>query len=387
MPPHATAPTPTPWSCLVSMPVSTMEEHTFDHDLFAMIDSPFPLLAEDGPAKKPATEAPMKGEKRKLQVREASRRCRLKQKEEVTYLRSRVAELEQLVRDRVMAPPTNSDTTAAEVLALRQQNQELTEALNRSQSQMVLIQALLNKSLVDTMQTIAAVPSATPKRASAKLPSVTTSQRQRLAAATDCAVAFLTSFQLPQATGTPVLSIQRAGSNWFGEIWSVGSELFVSMSKEWVDSPVLSQTVVDRIWERAAVSSFADGLYTLTRQEKLLEVDANTHLYHRVESVLEMKVLEHHAVRFRRAVAPTTVLVGSATVAVDDLSLPPAKYSLGREQLGLLVHSVPQTPTLASVQLVGSYDLVGVPPVEAATKLAKHVLQLAAVLETHLLLP
>ncbi|KDO30273.1 hypothetical protein SPRG_19822 [Saprolegnia parasitica CBS 223.65] len=383
MPPFATAPAQTPWSCMAA-PMTAMEEAAcdpLDHDdLFAMMDSSFPML-DEAPAKKPeeAAKPAMKGEKRKLQVREASRRCRLKQKEEVSYLRSRVAELEQLVRDQAMVPPPTTD--ALEVQSLRQQNKELTDALQRSQSQMVLIQALLNKTLVETMQSI--VPVTSPPSSPPASSIVSDAQRLRFASVVDCAFATLTHFTLPHAHGGPILSITHSANSWFGEIWSVGSELFVCMTKELPSTSLLrTNMVADRVWERSAAVSFANSAYTLLRQRKLFEVDANTHVYERLESVLEMKLLSQQSVKFRRAVSPTTVLIGTATVQPDETT----KYTPGKEQLGLLLHSVPDSPLLASVQLVGTYDVVGVPPAEVHARLSKHVLELAQTLEQQLLL-
>ncbi|EQC40519.1 hypothetical protein SDRG_02409 [Saprolegnia diclina VS20] len=386
MPPFATAPTPTPWSCMAA-PMTAMEEvacDPLDHDdLFAMMDSSFPML-DEAPAKKPeeAAKPAMKGEKRKLQVREASRRCRLKQKEEVSYLRSRVAELEQLVRDQAMVPPPTTD--ALEVQSLRQQNKDLTDALTRSQSQMVLIQALLNKTLLETMQSM---PVTSPPSSPPASSIVSDAQRLRFASVVDCAFATLTHFALPQVHGAPILSITPSANSWFGEIWSVGSELFVCMTKELPSTSLLrTNMVADRVWERSAAVSFANSAYTLMRQRKLVEVDANTHVYERLESVLEMKLLSQHSAKFRRAVSPTTVLIGTATVNGGADEATTTKYTPGKEQLGLLLHSVPDSPLLASVQLVGTYDVVGVPPAEVHARLSKHVLELAQTLEQQLLL-
>ncbi|OQS02707.1 hypothetical protein THRCLA_21344 [Thraustotheca clavata] len=374
MPPFETTPTIAPWMYAVPATAS-LEEPTMDHDLFAMMD--FGILdsvASKKPGKQPKTE------KRKLQVREASRRCRLKQKEEVVYLRGRVTELEQLLRDRTMAPSTEiaNNSLVQEVVNLRQHNKELMDALQRSQAQMALIQALLNKNMLDTMQTITQT---TPIQNTVEKV-CPENEKNLIYDVVDQTVASLTSFTPLDIA--PLVSIQRSNGSWYGDVWLCDTKLVISIAKEWpIQFALTAEALAERIWTRSATPAFAHDNYTLIQQETIVNVDSNTQLIRRVESLIEMKILEHSSIKFRRQVTPSLLAIGFTTYNNGNDTL---KYTAGQEQLAILLESHSHTLYVDSVKLVGSYDVVDVPAPEIASRIERHVLNLAQALETRLLL-
>ncbi|KAF0686920.1 Aste57867_21314 [Aphanomyces stellatus] len=97
-----------------------------------------------------------KGEKRKQQIREASRRCRIKQRTEVMFLRARVMELEaqcnstnpndpgQLVVDRrAVAAAQQLQQQEQRIAELEQANAALTQQLSENQQLLATIRELV----------------------------------------------------------------------------------------------------------------------------------------------------------------------------------------------------------------------------------------------------
>ncbi|KAF0686091.1 Aste57867_22056 [Aphanomyces stellatus] len=372
MAPHQHPPPPPAYDC----PALLASDHALDGDLFAGIDGAFFMqnatdkatdvlaLLDDADCEQSAL-VHKKGEKRKQQIREASRRCRMKQKDEVAYLRMRVTEMEQVIRDQASAAPTTVTVTSAdaalEIAALRRQNQHLAQALDRTKKQLTFIQTLM----LETIQTSAGIPiDLPPPAAAAPLrhgPAVDATEMARIAAAS---AAILLHFVAEK--GLQVVTINTM--DWVGDVWLDGTTLRFAMSK-FVRGK--RDEMACRLWKTSALPRAANDVYTLVSQECVAEVSESLRVMRRVESLMEMRLLEQYSLFYRHVVDPTTVLVGMQSIG---RSSGETKYTHGMEHQGILLTQTDDDVTGVHVHLRGTYDCVGVPESEVATRFSKDTL-------------
>ncbi|KAF0715980.1 hypothetical protein AaE_011216, partial [Aphanomyces astaci] len=353
---------------------------------------------------KPAPTLAKKGEKRKQQIREASRRCRIKQKDEVAYLRLRVNEMEQVLRD-LSASSSSALSTAtsdkdAEVSSLRRHNQHLTLALEHTTKQLRFIQTLMQ----ETIHTATSLSTSPPPRPSSQpAPSeepVHTDKANAMAALAATAAAGLMSFVVEK--GVQVMSISSI--NWVGDVWMEGSQVRFALTKSFsgplslssfaartpstslvylvvlYTSRAMSRTdMADRVWRATtALPRCGTSHYTLISQECVMDIHPSSlRVMRRVESLMEMRLLEHWSVVFRHEVDAHSTLVGSQSVA----PFSSAQYTLGKEQQGILVTT---TDDAVHAELRGMYECVGVPESEVAARVSKDILSILVLAESTL---
>ncbi|KAF0744180.1 hypothetical protein Ae201684P_018957 [Aphanomyces euteiches] len=360
-------------------PLLPLESHAFhqelfDVDLFPELDSV--LLTELPKSNAPVAvvdqdddqsmEKVKKGEKRKLQIREASRRSRVKQKDEVTYLRARVTEMEQILRENASMASTSSSAGESELATLRRENHVLTKALQRTKKQLSIIQTLIQ----ETIQTPLQLDS--PSCASSST-DVTVDEMSAMAAA---AASNLLQFNV--AKGVHILKIHSM--DWTGDLFLDGSQLRYAMIKQ---LPGNLQAMVDRVWKLTETVRGATENYTLVKQECVMDLSDNLRIVHRIESVLEMRLLEHRSLLFRHNVSPRSILIGTQSITSPSTS---SRYTRGSEQQGVLLASPPDNDNAVHVHLCGVYDCVGVPDNEITARFSKDILHLLTSVEAKLLL-
>ncbi|RHY09682.1 hypothetical protein DYB25_012912 [Aphanomyces astaci] len=327
---------------------------------------------------KPAPTLAKKGEKRKQQIREASRRCRIKQKDEVAYLRLRVNEMEQVLRDLSASSSSALSTAAsdkdAEVSSLRRHNQHLTLALEHTTKQLRFIQTLMQ----ETIHTATSLSTSPPPRPSSQpAPSeepVHADKANAMAALAATAAAGLMSFVVEK--GVQVMSISSI--NWVGDVWMEGSQVRFALTKSF--SGAMSRTdMADRVWRATtALPRCGTSHYTLISQECVMDIHPSSlRVMRRVESLMEMRLLEHWSVVFRHEVDAHSTLVGSQSVA----PFSSAQYTLGKEQQGILVTT---TDDAVHAELRGMYECVGVPESEVAARVSKDILSILVLAESTL---
>ncbi|RHY23433.1 hypothetical protein DYB32_009202 [Aphanomyces invadans] len=320
-----------------------------------------------------------KGEKRKQQIREASRRCRIKQKDEVAYLRQRVLEMERVLRDLSSTPKSTNTASEVEISCLRRHNEQLTRALQRTTKQLRFIQTLMHET-IQTASSSSTLPQ-NPESAeslddtsSKSSAGIQPDQVNSMAGVAATAAASLMSFVVEK--GVQVMSI--SSFDWVGDIWMEGSQVRFAMTKSF-SGAFSRKDMADRVWQATQISRCGTPKYTLVTQECVLCIDpSRLRVMRRVESLMEMRVLEHWSVVFRHEIDAHSTLLGSQSVA----PLRPVQYTLGKEQQGLLLTT---TDDAVHAELRGMYDCVGVPETEVAARVSKDILSVLVLVESALI--